>query len=67
MAWWNMLQDQFTHAVSAAMAPADGAAKTEAHSETPPAAPQAEAAPEEKAQPNGHARARSSKPKGDKA
>jgi hypothetical protein len=27
MAWWNMLQDQFTQAVSMAMTPADGQAK----------------------------------------
>jgi hypothetical protein len=67
MAWWNMLQEQFTHAVSAAMAPADGAPKAQAQSDVPAAAPRAEAAPEEKSQPNGHARARSSKPKGDKA
>jgi hypothetical protein len=67
MAWWNMLQDQFTQAVSTAMAPADGAPKAQAQHDAPAAAPRAEAAPDEKAQPNGHARARSSKPKGDKA
>jgi hypothetical protein len=67
MAWWNMLQEQFTQAVSAAMTPADGAAKTEAQSEAPAAAPQADAAPEEKAQPAGNGRARAGKPKGDKA
>lgn len=67
MAWWNMLQEQFTQAVSAAMVPADGAPKAQAQDEAPAAAPQAEAAPEEKAQPNGHARTRGGKPKGDKA
>jgi hypothetical protein len=69
IAWWNTLQEQFSQAVSAAMAPADGAPKAEAQGEAPAAAPQAaaDAAPEEKSQLSGNGRARGGKPKGDKA
>jgi len=38
LAWWNMLQEQFTQAVATAMAPADGAPKADTQAE-PPAAP----------------------------
>jgi hypothetical protein len=38
MAWWNMLQDQFTQAVATAMTPADGAPKAEP--QAPAAGPQ---------------------------
>jgi hypothetical protein len=68
MAWWNMLQEQFTQAVSSAMAPQDGAAQAQAPDGAPaPAAPETEAAPEAKAPPNGNGRARTAKPKGDKS
>ncbi|CAH0207106.1 hypothetical protein SRABI118_01888 [Massilia sp. Bi118] len=61
MAWWNMLQEQFTQAVATAMTPADGPAKAEAP------APEAPAEPEPQAAPNGNGRARGGKPKADKA
>jgi hypothetical protein len=69
LAWWNMLQEQFTQAVATAMSPADGAGKAEAKTETPAPAPaaQAQAAPEAGAQPNGNGRARAGKPKADKS
>jgi hypothetical protein len=35
MAWWNMLQDQFTQAVAAAMTPADGAPKADPKGDPP--------------------------------
>jgi hypothetical protein len=73
MAWWNMLQDQFTQAVTTAMAPPDG---------TPMAAPQGEApaAPSQQQQPQqeqgqqpaadapaaGNSKERGGKPKADK-
>lgn len=66
IAWWNMLQEQFTHAVGAAMTPADGAAKQAPQGDAPAAPPQAEAAPEASAPPGGNGRARG-KPKADKA
>jgi len=68
MAWWNMLQDQFTQAVATAMTPADGAAKAAPPAEAAAAAtpPQADAAPQADAQPNGNGRARGGKPKADK-
>jgi hypothetical protein len=65
MAWWNMLQDQFTQAVNVAMAPAAEAAKSQ-----PQAAPEAPAAKEaETARPaaEGNGKARASRPKADKA
>jgi hypothetical protein len=37
MAWWNMLQDQFTQAVTTAMAPAPGAASTPGAASAPAA------------------------------
>jgi hypothetical protein len=67
IAWWNMLQEQFTHAVAAAMTPPDGAAGQDAQRDAPAAQPKAESAPEAKPQVNGSGRARGGKPKGDKA
>jgi len=68
MAWWNMLQEQFTQAVATAMTPADGAGKgPQADAAAPAPAPEAEPAPEAGAQPNGNGRVRGGKPKADKA
>jgi hypothetical protein len=67
MAWWNMLQEQFTQAVATAMTPADGAGKAAPQADAAAASPQAEPAPEADAEPNGNGRARSGKPKADKA
>jgi hypothetical protein len=76
LAWWNMLQEQFTQAVATAMTPADGA---------PKAAPQGEPAAPAQAQPgtpangnrsanpggngggSGNGKPRPGKPKADKA
>jgi hypothetical protein len=72
MAWWNMLQEQFTQAVATAMMPSDGAAKADTPSEDgAPGAGQggaAESAPGASADaaPNGSGRARGGKPKADK-
>jgi hypothetical protein len=73
MAWWNMLQEQFTQAVTTAMTPAAGAAQATAKgADGDPAA----AAPADKPGPaasdappavNGNGRARGGRPKGDKA
>jgi hypothetical protein len=63
LAWWNMLQEQFTQAVATAMGPADGAPKTEAQGEAAPEQPPQEP----QAQPNGNGRTRGGKPKADKA
>ena len=65
LAWWNMLQEQFTQAVATAMAPGDGAAKAEPQGEAP-AAPSSQAEPAPDAAPNGNGRARGGKPKADK-
>jgi hypothetical protein len=68
MAWWNMLQEQFTQAVSAAMAPPDAAAKAEPQGAAP-AAPQQQ---QQQKQPaadgpaSGNGKERASKPKTDK-
>jgi hypothetical protein len=87
MAWWNMLQDQFTQAVSMAMAPADGAAKPASQDAAPgagqsgPAEPKAGMAdsnppkagtpaagmPDANTPQSGNSRARSARPKSDKA
>jgi hypothetical protein len=76
MAWWNLLQDQFTQAVTAAMTPAPAAAsaapaegKTAEQPATPPARsqPQSQPAPGNAAPENGNGRARGGKPKTDKA
>jgi len=68
LAWWNMLQEQFTQAVATALTPADGAAKAGPPDDVQAtAAPKAGAAePEPGAAPNGHGRARGGKPKADK-
>jgi hypothetical protein len=65
MAWWNMLQDQFTQAVNVAMAAApDAGAKPDAAQEQPKA-------PEHEAKPagggNGNGKPRAGRPKNDKA
>jgi hypothetical protein len=73
LAWWNMLQEQFTQAVATAMTPTDGAAKAEAQGaqgaqgEAPAAPPQAKPAPDAGAQPNGNGKSRAARPKADKA
>jgi hypothetical protein len=69
MAWWNMLQDQFTQAVATAMTPADGAAKAEAKSEAPAAQQQPQQQqqqPKADAPAAGNGKERGSKPKADK-
>jgi hypothetical protein len=67
LAWWNMLQEQFTQAVTTALTPADGAARAEPQREEQGAAPKAGAAePAPGAAPNGNGRARGAKPKTDK-
>jgi hypothetical protein len=66
LAWWNMLQEQFTQAVATAMAPPDGAAKAaEPKPDVQPTPPQAE--PGGGAAAGGNGKARASKPKADKA
>jgi hypothetical protein len=67
MAWWGMLQDQFTQAVASALTPADGAAGTagaEPQRDAQAAPPQAEPAP---GPAGGNGKARAGKPKADKA
>lgn len=66
MAWWNMLQDQFTQAVATAMTPADGAGKAASQADAAAPAPASEAEPTPDAAPNGNGRARGGKPKADK-
>jgi len=74
MAWWNLLQDQFTQAVTSAMTPAaaTGAATPAAEGKdadnpaTPPQ-PQAQSAPQDAAPEAGNGKARGGKPKADKA
>jgi hypothetical protein len=68
LAWWNMLQEQFTQAVATALTPADGAAKAEPQGDPQPAATSnaGPAEPEPGAAPNGNGRARGGKPKADK-
>ena len=66
MAWWGMLQDQFTQAVSSALTPADGAAGAagaEPQRNAQAAPPQADAG----AATGGNGKARAGKPKSDKA
>lgn len=68
MAWWNMLQDQFTQAVTTAIAPAanaDGGAGKQADAKPDAAAGGAAAAADNAGGANG--RARNGKPKADKA
>lgn len=68
LAWWNMLQEQFTQAVATALTPADGAARAEPQGDQQPAAASnaGPAEPEPGAAPNGNGRARGGKPKADK-
>jgi hypothetical protein len=75
LAWWNMLQEQFTQAVATAMTPPDGASKpapqgdaasASASARAPASAPpQADA--DAGAAAGGNGKARASKPKADKA
>ncbi|ALK95564.1 PhaM family polyhydroxyalkanoate granule multifunctional regulatory protein [Massilia sp. WG5] len=72
MAWWNMLQEQFTQAVTNAMtpAPADGAAKApqgDAQAKAPAGAAEPAPGASAAAAPSGNGRARGAKPKADKA
>jgi hypothetical protein len=64
LAWWNMLQEQFTQAVATAMTPADGAPKAEPKAEVQTPPPQAEPGG---AAAGGNGKARAGKPKADKA
>jgi hypothetical protein len=72
MAWWNLLQDQFTQAVTTAMTPAPAAAAgaSEGKEAEKPAQPQAAApsapAPDSALPENGNNKARGGKPKADK-
>lgn len=73
MAWWNMLQEQFTQAVTTAMTPAAGAAQAAAKGtdgDPAAAAPADKPGPEASDAPpavNGNGRPRGGRPKGDKA
>jgi len=72
MAWWNLLQDQFTQAVATAMTPtsANNAAAPDGKDADKPAAPpqtQAQPAPPDAAPESGNGKARAGKPKADKA
>jgi hypothetical protein len=72
MAWWNLLQDQFTQAVTTAMtpAPAPAAATADGKNADKPAAPsqaQAQPAAPDATPENGNGKARAGKPKPDKA
>ncbi|WP_296952162.1 PhaM family polyhydroxyalkanoate granule multifunctional regulatory protein [uncultured Massilia sp.] len=68
MAWWNMLQDQFTQAVSAAMTPADGAGIKKPEQEAGPQqdGPAADAPPAA-GRAGGNGKVRAGRPKADKA
>jgi len=72
MAWWNLLQDQFTQAVATAMTPssASTSAAPEGNDADKPATPsqtQAQPTPPDAAPENGNGKARGGKPKADKA
>lgn len=72
LAWWNMLQEQFTQAVSTALTPADGAAGTAGAASAASAPPQDDAPatpPHDNAGAagGGNGKARAGKPKADKA
>jgi hypothetical protein len=62
LAWWNMLQDQFTQAVSTALTPADGAPKAAPQGDAPSSPPQSDAGTAA----GGNGKARAGKPKADK-
>ena len=73
MAWWNLLQDQFTQAVATAMTPSaanNAAAAPDGKEGDKPAAPpqtQAQPTPPDAAPESGNGKARTGKPKADKA
>lgn len=70
MAWWNMLQDQFTQAVTSAMAPAAAAGTAEGKDAQAPRAQAPAASPDlstEIGNGGGNGKPRSGKPKADKA
>jgi hypothetical protein len=76
MAWWNVLQDQFTQAVASAMTPsaatgstATASAATDGKDAAKPATPQPQAQPavQDVAPDNGNAKPRAGKPKSDKS
>jgi hypothetical protein len=75
LAWWNMLQEQFTQAVTTALTPADGAAGAASAAAAPPqgdaqaAPPQADAGAGAGAgaAASGNGKARAGKPKSDKS
>jgi hypothetical protein len=75
IAWWNMLQEQFTQAVATAMTPTPAAAAPEGKAGDQPAAAQAQPQAQAKPQPgpesaapdSANGKARGGRPKGDKA
>lgn len=72
LAWWNMLQEQFTQAVSTALTPADGAAGAAGPASAAGAPPQGDASTtppqgDAGAASSGNGKARAGKPKADKA
>jgi hypothetical protein len=74
IAWWNMLQEQFTQAVTTAMTPVDGAAKAEPQGASAATqqqqqaqqAQQAQQQPRAESPASGNGKERGSKPKADK-
>lgn len=70
MAWWNMLQEQFTQAVTTAMTPAPAAGAADGKDADQPAAPQGQApspaAPDSASPESGNGKARGGKPRIDK-
>ena len=69
MAWWNMLQDQFTQAVATAMTPPPAAPASdgkEAAKPATPSQPQAQSAPPDATPEAGNGKGRGGKPKTDK-
>lgn len=69
MAWWNMLQDQFTQAVTTAMTPPTAAPASdgkEAAKPATPSQPQAQPAPPDAMPEAGNGKGRGGKPKADK-
>lgn len=69
IAWWNMLQDQFTQAVATAMTPPSAAPASdgkEASTPATPSQPQAQPAPPDATPEAGNGKGRGGKPKTDK-
>ena len=69
MAWWNMLQDQFTQAVATAMTPPSAAPASdgkEAGKAATPSQPQAQSTPPDATPEAGNGKGRGGKPKADK-